>query len=44
MELYVEMMGRAPDPDAMFRREGLMPSKANDNKAAHQHKHKAPRR
>lgn len=26
-ELFIEMKGRAPDPDALFRREGLLPAK-----------------
>jgi Zn-dependent oligopeptidase len=25
-ELYRELMARDPDPDALFRREGLLPS------------------
>ncbi|MCE9507628.1 MAG: M3 family metallopeptidase [Alphaproteobacteria bacterium] len=33
MELYVAMMGREPDPAALFRREGLLPDKKKDNKA-----------
>ena len=33
MELYVAMMGREPDPEALFRREGLLPDKKKDNKA-----------
>ena len=39
MELYIEMMGREPDPDAMFRREGLLPS-GKGNKPATAHKPK----
>jgi peptidyl-dipeptidase Dcp len=33
MELFVAMMDRKPDPDALFRREGLLPVKKKDNKA-----------
>lgn len=31
MDLFVKMMGRKPDPDALFRREGLTPP-GNDNR------------
>lgn len=34
MELYISMMGRAPDPNAMFAREGLMPANKNDKPQA----------
>jgi peptidyl-dipeptidase Dcp len=33
MELFIALMGRKPDPDALFRREGLLPEEKKDNKA-----------
>ncbi|MBI3441863.1 MAG: M3 family peptidase, partial [Proteobacteria bacterium] len=32
MELFIAMMGREPDPDALFRREGLLPEEKKDGK------------
>jgi peptidyl-dipeptidase Dcp len=32
MELFIAMMGRKPDPDALYRREGLLPKDQKDNK------------
>jgi peptidyl-dipeptidase Dcp len=31
MDIFVQNMGRKPDPNAMYRREGLMDESANDN-------------
>lgn len=32
MDVFIAMMGRKPDPDALFRREGLLPPPTNDNR------------
>jgi peptidyl-dipeptidase Dcp len=37
MELFVAMVGRKPDPDALFRREGLLPEKKKAAKHAPKH-------
>ena len=54
MELFIAMMGRKPDPDALFRREGLLPPPdkkkdltpppANNNKPPAQHPAKQKRK
>ena len=42
MELFVAMVGRKPDPDALFRREGLLPDVKKGHKPAAKHKSSKP--